>query len=384
MPYLNVYLFYMSTITFSVLCAWIASTFTRSKISDRKAAAVFWTLSFLCLWFVMGFRFEIGVDYFNYKLMFNKVADLGLVGYYQAGYWNEPGYVLLLYLVNLVYGDFTGVFVCTSFISLLLIYRAFAFEAERIHVALCVFIFATTQYFYYFGIDRLFLAVSIITYGLRFIILGRNKKYYLTVLIAACFHISALFMVVNPFLIELAGKNRHRFLQNKRLTQPKIKVIYYFWLLCLIPFLFYILTLIIPYLPAKYQGYGQVSEIQNNLISIAMKLPVALIVLSTMKRTISFYPSSILYSVLYVTSLIVQAFSGIAGVGRLGWYFWISLCFIFPIIIKSLSKNFLARTSVLIFLVTFCIGYMFYAYLGANSSRFEFMFPYKNLFFTLY
>jgi hypothetical protein len=379
--YINSYYLYIGTISLSVFFVWIAELIPRKSGFDIKVSSFFWILSFLVLWFVMGFRFEIGPDYFSYQLMFEKVSSLGFFGYYNAGFWNEPGYILLLYLVSLVWGNFFGVFVCTSFIGLYLLYRAFAFESSRIHPAWCVFVFSTTQYFYYFGIDRLFLAVSMVTYGLRFIHLGKKNKFLMTVVVAACFHLSALFMAFLPFIyeklkakVDFEKRTVHNLVFSFKLKR------YFFWV-CMTPFIFYGISYLIPYLPAKYQGYGISDDNQINIYSILLKVPIATLVLFTLRQSLSFYPGSFLYSIMYITSLFIQTFGSIAGLGRLGWYFWISLCFVFPVIVKSYNFDKVRKFVFILFIIVYCVGYMFHAYLDIDSSRASLMFPYRNLFF---
>jgi len=47
---------------------------------------------------------------------------------------------------------------------------------DTVSFTFAVFIFTTTQYFYYFGIVRLGIAASIVAYSLRFIKEGKNKS----------------------------------------------------------------------------------------------------------------------------------------------------------------------------------------------------------------
>lgn len=132
----------------------------------------------LILVFVMGLRKEIGVDYGSYEKMFNSIKDLGFLGYYSRGNVIEPGYVFLNYLVSLFNLNYNFLLFVTSFITIYLFYEAISYEIQNISFALAVFIFSTTQYFYYFGIVRLGIAASIIAFALRFIKEGNKKIYY--------------------------------------------------------------------------------------------------------------------------------------------------------------------------------------------------------------
>jgi hypothetical protein len=88
------------------------------------------------------------------------------------------------------------------------------------------------------------------------------------------------------------------------------------------------------------------------------------------------------YANVYIASILIQLFLGVLGLGRFGWYFWFPLCFLLPLLLRS-HKDLLKKAAMYGFVVSFCVGYMFYAYLGANSSRYQLMFPYRNVFFDL-
>lgn len=108
---------------------------------------------------------------------------------------------------------------------------------------MAVFIFATTQYFYYFGIIRLGLAASIIAFAYRYIIENKKKNYILMVLLATMFHYSALFALVLLFIKQ----NKYR--KFKRNTIIK--------LILIIPTAFiFVRIFIYPFITAsKYQKY---------------------------------------------------------------------------------------------------------------------------------
>jgi hypothetical protein len=380
--YTSSYQLYIGTVLLSTGLAWIASAFPSRSNGRLRPNPIFWYLSLATLWFVMGFRLEVGVDYFNYQRIYYDVADLGIVGYYSHGMFLEPGYLALASLVHWVYGDFAGLFVCTSLIGLCLFYSAFAFGADRINPAWCVFIFATTQYYYYFGIDRLFLAVSVVTYGLRFLVRGRPRRFYWVVCLAAMFHVSAVFMLILPTFVGHVRTKTSPIQLGVR-SSLTVRTGRYVLLLFCAPLLFYGLTLVLPHLPARYHAYGEGADLNASLLSVAMKVPVAMFILLTMPGAAARYPSAVLYGSMYITSLFVQAFSAIAEVGRLAWYFWAGLCFAFPFSIKSASTRTGVRLALAGCVACYCIVYMFHAYLGVESGRGEVMFPYRNMFFEL-
>jgi hypothetical protein len=373
----------------STAMAWVAHLWRAQKNAVSHISPLFWTLSFISLWFPMGFRFEIGPDYFSYQRMYELIADVGVLDYYRLGGWIELGYLLLLKFVSIAIGDFNGLFPLTAFIGLFLFFKAITNEYNSAHPAMCLFVFSTTIYFYFWGIDRLFLAVAISYHCLEYLFQGKIRQYFAGILIASLFHVSALVMIGVAFI------NRHDKERNARgshiptIHQPLLSIrlrrqdIRFIGLLLSLPFIFQAIALIIPYLPDRYHQYGTVDDRMRVFLSIGLKLPIA-IILYYAERTVCRADNKYkVFATMYYASLFFQAFGGLVGVGRIGWYFWPSLCFALPMAIKASGRSFLMRVALVSLTLIYCIGYLIYAYFNPDGDRWELMFPYKNMFFEL-
>lgn len=172
------YLFYLLTIGISVIFAYLADRYKYEKNNKYFPNKIFYYISMLNLIFVLGLRYETGYDYYAYENIFNTVSDLGFFGYYNQGNIIEPGYVFLNYLVSFFNLNYNFLLFITAFITIYFFYKAISYEIENISFALAIFIFSTTQYFFYFGVVRMGIAVSIISFALRFIKEGNKKIYY--------------------------------------------------------------------------------------------------------------------------------------------------------------------------------------------------------------
>lgn len=404
MNYTSSYILYISTVLLSTLFAHLAQVFKQIHGDRTRPHPLFWSLSFFTLWFIVGFRYEVGFDYYNYQAIYEQVQRYGFLGYYHHVGALEPGYLLLGYLTEALFHDFSALFICSSFIALFFFYKAFSYEIDRMSLALCVFVFASTQYFYYFGIDRLFVAVSIVTFAYRYILSGKKKTYLAWVIFAALFHFSALFMYFLPFLFKLQ-KDQPKLVDEKVIndTSESQKTDFFSWIsktkkpfsisksasllfFVILPLFFMVLARSIPHMPDKYLGYSDLGDIRAIALSVLLKLPVLFLFLVFSRRLITFNVNNYLYLLLYGISIVVQLCTIIVPVGRLNWYMWISICFLFSSLISSFSRsNVFLKICIVILLLAYCMLYSTRAYFLEtwDSPQGNVMLPYKNLFFDL-
>ncbi len=244
------YVFYFTTVFISTMFAGLAQNRAYVDKKGKKVPKrIYWFISMAILIFVMGFRANsVGVDDLNYLRGYNIANSVDIFQYYKE-HVTEPGFYLLYKLVYYVFNDFQWLIILTSTFTIFCFYKAFEYEIENISLPLAVFIFSTTQYFYYFGIIRLGLAVAIIVFAYRYILENKKKRYILMVLLATLFHYSALFALVLLFI------KKDKYNKFKRNTVVKLVLI--------IPVAFYYVRLFIyPFITAsKYQKYIASSQI---------------------------------------------------------------------------------------------------------------------------
>lgn len=377
------YLIYISTVFFSTILVWLSRKITSyKKPTSKKINLFFWMASFCLLWFVMGFRYEVGPDYGNYVRIFNLVTDVGFLGYYVFNFL-EPGFLLITFLVSSAGGSAEHLFIVSSFIGLYFFYKSFYYYADVLNPTWMVFIFSSVFYYYFFGIERLFISVSIITYALKYIPAKKNSKFYMYVLFAFLFHISALFMLIVPFLYRIFSID-YVYFKSKKKFVLNIVVVILFLLVLLVPPVFYFINYLAGFLPGRYFLYQNIEvSFSEVLFSIIPRIPFLFLIIISRASRYNKESSYFLFVLLFTSSIIIQFGTLIFPIGRILWYFWISMCFIIPICVKCSSHRIGLNLFTRFISISYAVFYMFYAYLLPLPGRYETMFPYKNILFGL-
>ncbi len=164
------------------------------------------TILYLCItfgwmWFISTFRFEIGYDYNTYLLRFAAVQDIhSLDGLLHSFF--EPGFMALMKLISLVSMDplvFYGVIATIVLLPMMwFIYR------HCQNVWFSTWIFVTLTFFYCsLNFVRQSIACSIIVLGYDWLRRKKAVPFLLLVLVAACFHKTALIMIPVYFLCHI-------------------------------------------------------------------------------------------------------------------------------------------------------------------------------------
>lgn len=367
---LSSYIVYILTVLVASLFAGLAQKYSKiNKKGRRVPNKLFWFISMGILIFIMGFReYTIGVDGANYIHNYNLANSLSFAEYYSIRV-TEPGFYLLNRIIYVIFDNYQWLFISTAIITISCFYKAFSYEINNMSLSLVVLVFASTQYFYYFGIMRMGLAVSIIAVAYRYIIQGEKKKYVTMVLIATMFHYSALFALAGLFIKPNHMTNRF---QNRNIIK----------IMVLIPLAFYgVRFFIYPLIGAsRYQKYIEATG-TISLGFLTSSLPFLILFsvfygrLAVKERNYQFY------FFLFIIKLFTEIFAPIIGIGRMVWYVNISLCFLLPATVR-VNKDYMIKLLLLTFIILYCVIYSYYAYFG-DSFRGQYMLPYENLFFKL-
>lgn len=361
---LDSYLFYSIIVVLSSFFAGLAQKHSKyNKHQKKEPQRFFWYISMGILIFVMGFRANsVGVDDLSYLRGYNYANSVSWVQYYSTQ-TTEVGFYLLYRLVYLIFNDFQWLIIITSAITVYLFYKAIEYESENISLALTVFLFSTTQYFYYFGIIRMGLAVAIVAFAFRYLHQNNKKKFVLMVLIAEAFHYSAIFSLVFLFI-------NLNFKEKLRSSILKIILVIPIAFLSVRLFLYPLIT------ASRYQGYIESSEIIS--FSFLTSIPFFLLFIFNYSK-LKAHSHYRFYFVLFIIKLVAEIFAPIIGIGRMVWYVNLCLCFLLPAIIR-VNKDKSIKFFILSITVLYCVIYSYYAYFG-ESHRGTFMIPYRNIFF---
>lgn len=152
----------------------------------------------LACWLLASLRYVTGFDYRFYESAFQTVDASGLGG----ASWSELGYLLLNLAVSLLGGDYRGFLLVFHFLLTFLVFTWIGRYSRS--PWLSVFLFLTLQYFALsMNFLRQSLAAAIVLWTYPFL---KSRRFLPTcgiVLLAACFHRTALIMLPLCFLLSL-------------------------------------------------------------------------------------------------------------------------------------------------------------------------------------
>lgn len=359
--------YYAGTILAAIF-AGIAQKLGKNTNKKVKLNYLFWILSMAVFVFLYGFRqIGIGVDDPTYERIFNNVAANGVIKQFLETRM-EPGYLLLNYIVSFFTNNFQVMIFITTLIPVFLYYKALEYESDKISMFWAVFLLGTILFIYFCGITRLFIATSIIAYGLRFVMEKKPIKYTIIVFIATSFHYSAIFMI---FLLYFATERK-----GKKKSNIKI-----FLLIAIVmPVMIFIVSnYIFPNMGDRYSGY---TEIKNGTLSIDSfdKLPFILIAIFFSKQMLKDNKNIDKYITIYAMALIISVYSVFLDIGRMQWYCMFSTCIILPSILEVLKKI-KSQEYAIMYIPLMAIYAILYAYVNLTSSTRQDMLFYKNIFF---
>lgn len=363
--YLTTALYYSAVI----LCAVMLAALAESSKSTFFLNA-FLGISFLVLFFNLGFRNYSGIDDPSYINIFYSVSQYGWVSSFQQ-IPREPGYLMLNAFVSIFTDNYLYMQLTTTFIPLFLFYRSFKKYRKIISMPMAVFLLTTMMYFFMLSVStvRMFIAISIVFNAFYYIPKRNAVKYVLLILLAAMFHYSALFMLILTYFslnkTNLSRKSR-RFLIIGFVATP---------------IAFIVVSKFASVVGGRYAGYGTITSLNLSLSSFDT-LPLLLLLLLFYKR---FNGEAQIYFKLlltiYALSSILSFYSSMVSLGRLIFYANSAFFLAAPMVSKLLNKD----SKKIIFHGIIILYGFFYLYKTQFivESHIPHLFPYQNLFFTI-
>lgn len=142
-------------------------------------------VTFILTSLFIGFRYDIGVDYYNYEQIYESFNQVS----YQIKY--EP----LYYLLNIISPSYVWVNVFSSMLILLPLY--FLCKKSNISPSIFITIFILSDMFFSsFNIVRQMISLSWIMFGTWYLIEKKIFKFIFISIIAISFHYSSIFVII--------------------------------------------------------------------------------------------------------------------------------------------------------------------------------------------
>ena len=331
------YFIYNFYVLFAIIFAYVherINLFTSRGVKFLSIGCVFCSLFLLS-----ALRFDVGPDYETYVYIYKNIVagridityDKYFFGYLSTLFSSlDRGYVL--------------VFAVYSFLTLFFVFKVIL-ERKIFLWGIIVFCFVG---FYLDSLDRIrqVLAVAIFLYSIKFIEKKEPLRYFIAIIIASFFHLSALMLMPVYFY------NRFKF-------EPLTLIIGLFGLLVLYlsGFTTEIQALIYNNIPYYNEIYGnsQFAHLQGGFgTGLGFVFHIFLIMFSIYNLKDNY----ILRNLLFTAGLLMIIAPGNLNIMRFGQYFYISLIIALTLAIKSLKKEY--SYNLLYKCLFFCLLFIFF------------------------
>jgi hypothetical protein len=178
--------------------------FVQVSSSFRKFSFL---ISLFFLFFIVGFRFQTGVDWPAYESILNKTADLSEIflpyGYQRIFSSLDFGFCLLNSIVKTIGGGIQVVFAIIAFTNYFFLYFGLSFFTKKYLNTSLLLYFLLFFFQYDMSGIRQGLAMSIFIFSLRYVVNRNIIKYIGCLFLAFSIHWTALILIPVYFLYNI-------------------------------------------------------------------------------------------------------------------------------------------------------------------------------------
>lgn len=319
------------------LCTMLIMMFFAYIGGKSKNYPYLWVvLASLCFGVVMGVRMKVGIDFPQYYSIYEQ-AKTGWLGW---GYYRwEPGFQILYWLCASQFMHYSIPFGIIAFLQIFLVFWGTRSQ-KNIWVYLPLTLFLCGPFIAYNNIMRNMLAFSVYVCAIPYLAQRKYWKYLILILVAACFHKSALVLIIFPFIYSW---NQQVFTKIwKQLVLFGISIV--IMNMEFIQRIFDSMSLVMvalgydAYMDSEYAEFNKKMKLGYALIAVVM---CQLIVMLNSRKMKAFYESrmvNIMYDMYFFGTCIRFAFMRMHLIQRLNWYF-----VGFEFIVAALTLNYFAR-----------------------------------------
>lgn len=182
----------------SILALFLSIQYDFSKKGIKRT--VWWVILFIYWTLLIGLRFEVGGDTYNYMITHSWQPSLKDLDFADSSY--QPLFAILYSFSKTLSPDFWCFSLIHAFVVNVVIFTFFK-KATR-YKFLALFLLNVFCYLYFTTeIMKEVLAVLSFTLGVKYYIQKKWLYYYCSVFIASMFHLSALVLIILPFFVNL-------------------------------------------------------------------------------------------------------------------------------------------------------------------------------------
>jgi transmembrane protein EpsG len=298
------YFIYLSLLFLVVYLANIASLKQRTmtdilEINKTNKLSIYHFVALIFICFVVGFRFEVGVDWKDYKNIYEALSlDKSMTFQDTYGEW---GYFIINKLLANLDFNYTMMFFTLALITWYFIFKS----VPAILLPLILFFLFTDEFFFSsMNLVRQYVAMGIFLYSIKFIINRNLIKYLFCIALAMLFHTSALFLLFLYFL-------PYEKLYNQKLWLITFLISFFFRgnqfivdsLQSLLYFLANHLLLLENYL--DYFSRGDIELVETVVgFGYFFRIIITIFIVLFSKAVVKKYPKTAIYFILYFSGAI--------------------------------------------------------------------------------
>lgn len=301
-------------------------------------------LVFLILVLIMGFRYDVGIDYKTYESWFYNVYN---------GNEYEWAFNFINSFVYETTHEFVYLTLLMAFITNIFIFLGFrAWGLKNYYLYLAIIIYISSSYFFFANVMRQGVAVAIFFYASSFILNRNWKSYFLLIFFAMSFHISAC--ILFPLY----------FFKRKAIKLPLyiclILVCYFLTYTKIAQQIFNFFISISP-LAGIYTGHEFIFQSEVNIFSlnVAGKVLLSLLIIFFANQSIMREKNNVVFYyqigiMIYILSLSTFMF------GRVSIFFQIFEIVAIPFIIANISNG---KIRTILYLIVLCFMFTWTGYI---------------------
>lgn len=324
------------------------------------AFKVFAVLSFLPVFLISAFRYNVGTDFRNYETYFYYVKNGSKLEGLERGYW------LLTKVATFLSDDSVGLFFLSSLVVCGFVFAAIYQQSINPPISIFLF-FGTTMYFVSFNGIRQIMASAVLIYCVKYVEQRNLKKFAIGVLLAVLFHSSAILFAPVYFLAQIK-------------INPKRVIALSIVLIGMLPVLDNIIAFV-----SRILGYSGYFDSQFNtgefeiwffLINLCV-LGLSTILFNPKEKDIAY---QCYYWIQFVAFISTALSSMIPLANRITWYFMFVQIISVPWFLKKEKDK---KTKAILTLLV-CISYFFVVYIGIGIQGSHDAVPYQSIFENVY
>ena len=362
MIFLQTLIFYISIELVSLFFMYFAEKSSKKQSNINKGiiskCKIFMLLSAIQLIVLIGFRgIDVGTDTYNVAATLKRVVTDTMLP--NDIHWLGVPYVCFLKLIGFFITDnYVLLNLILGSITIIFLYKSIWDNSENKTLSLFIFL-STCLLYQMMNQSRQQLAIMVIFYAYKFIKNRNFTKYLFFVLLAFCFHKSAIIML--PFY----------FIANSKIDKKNICIYFIIGALILLMGEHVEQLLLMTDYGATYINSGMYDDSSKAIYNLIVRVCLLLFPFLINKESIKKY--SILYN-LCIWCVITQFITyRVYAFGRITTYFFVFFILLIPNAISNIeNKNYKKLITIITILLFIIYHIVYYIFTGQLSKEYHF------------